>query len=200
MLESSVRLIALASLAVAVGFVPAGCGGRKVAVVNPDTSIHLSGRWKDDDSKTVSSQMIDQCLRDTWVTQFRDRAGRAPIVRVATVVNKSNEEIATQIFTDDLTRALQNSGKVRVVVSRDEAEISREERADLQAHSSEESKPQSKQEQAPDYLLTGAIRIQHDREGDNQVKYYQVDLRLVDVTTNEVAWPGSVERKKVVSN
>ncbi len=198
MLESSVRTIAIVSLVVAVGLA-VGCG-RKVEVVNPDTSIHLSGRWNDDDSKAVSSQMIDRCLHDTWVTQFRDRAGRAPIVRVATVVNKSNEEIATQIFTDDLTRALQNSGKVRVVVSRDEAEISREERADLQANSSDESKPQSKQEQAPDYLLTGAIRIQHDREGDNQVKYYQVDLRLVDVTTNEVAWPGSVERKKVISN
>ena len=177
----------------------AGCG-KRVTVVDPQTSIHLSGMWNDDDSKSVSSEMIDQSLKGAWITNFRDRTGRAPIVRVSTVVNKSNEEIATQIFTDDLEKALLNSGRVRVIASRSEAELQRDERADLQANSSKESAPRSAQEQASDFGLQGSIKIQHDRNGSNQVKFYQVDLKLIDITTNETVWIGSTERKKVVEN
>ena len=177
----------------------AGCG-KRVTVVDPQTSIHLSGMWNDDDSKSVSSEMIDQSLKGAWITNFRDRTGRAPIVRVSTVVNKSNEEIATQIFTDDLEKALLNSGRVRVIASRSEAELQRDERADLQANSSKESAPRSAQEQASDFGLQGSIKIQHDRNGSKQVKFYQVDLKLIDITTNETVWIGSTERKKVVEN
>jgi penicillin-binding protein activator len=191
---------AVAAIALVAAVLAAGCGGRHVQVVDPNTSIHLSGQWNDDDSKTVSSQMIESALKGSWVNDFKDRAGRIPKVRVAPVVNKSNEEIATQIFTNDIVRALINSGKARVVASRDEAEIQREERSDLQANSTQDSKPKSFQEEAPDFLLQGSIRVQHDREGSQQVKFYQVDLKLVDTTSNEVVWMDSTERKKVVSD
>ncbi len=173
-----------------------GCGQR-VTVVSPDTAINLSGRWNDEDSKTVSSEMIESALHSPWITNFRERTGRAPIVRVTQIVNRSNEEIATGIFTDDLERAFVNSGKVRVVASRSEAEMVRAERSDIQTNSSKDA-PQSQQEQAPDFLLQGSIKVQHDRHGDEEAKFYQVDLKLVDATTNELIWPGSTERKKVV--
>lgn len=190
------RLALLLALAPAVALVP-GCG-KRVQVVDTNTPIHLSGMWNDDDSRTVSNEMIDQALKGAWITNFRDRTGRAPIIRVSTIVNKSNEEIATQVFTDDLERALINSGRARVVASRSEAELQRDERADLQANSSKESQPRSAQEQAPDFGLQGSIKIQHDSEGKSQVKFYQVDLKMIDITTNETVWIGSTERKKTV--
>ncbi len=177
--------------------VASGCG-RRVEVVAPDTSINLSGRWNDSDSKSVSSEMIDQCLNAAWVSNFRDSNGRAPVVRVSLVENKSNEDVATQIFTNDLERALINSGRVRVVASRSEAAGQREERADVQGNAS--VAPLSGQEQAPDFALIGSIRIQHDSEGKQQVKFYQVDLKMTHLVTNETVWIGSTERKKVVTN
>ena len=192
-------LLALCAFA-ALGTATVGCGGKRVQVVDPQTSIHLSGMWNDDDSKSVSSEMTDQALKSAWITNFRDRTGRAPLIRSSTVVNKSNEEIATQIFTDDLERAMINSGRVRIIASRSEAELQREERADLQANSSKESAPRSGQEQAPDFILQGAIRIQHDNGSKKQVKFYQVDLKLIDLTTNETVWQGTTERKKIVEN
>jgi penicillin-binding protein activator len=186
-------LVACALLAVS------GCG-RKVAVVDSNTSIHLSGRWNDDDSKTVSNEMIDQCMKGAWITNFRDRSGRAPLFRVSSIQNKSNEEIATEIFTNDLERAAINSGRVRVVSSRAEAEQQRAERADIQGNASKESAPVSGNEQAPDFVLQGSIKIQHDQHKDTQVKFYQVDLKLIDITTNETVWIGSTERKKTVEN
>jgi len=187
----------LCALSVFVLFA-AGCG-REVRVVSPDTDIHLSGRWNDADSKAVSSQMIDQALGKPWITNFRDRAARQPLVRVSQVRNGSNEEIATGVFTDDLERAFINSGKVRVVASRSEAELQRAERADIQANSGAESRPKSGQEQAPDFTMQGSIKIQHDQHGDQQVKFYQVDLKLIDMTSNETVWIGSTERKKSIT-
>lgn len=174
--------------------------GRKVTVVEPDTSIHLSGMWNDDDSKTVSNEMIDQCMKGAWLTNFRDRAGRAPLFRVSSIQNRSNEEIATEIFTNDLERAAINSGRVRVIASRAEAEQQRAERADVQANAAPATAPASNQEQAPDFVLQGSIKIQHDGHGDTKVKFYQVDLKLIDITTNETVWIGSTERKKIVED
>jgi PBP1b-binding outer membrane lipoprotein LpoB len=176
----------------------AGCG-REVTIVDPNAEINLSGRWNDSDSKQVSGDMIDSALKKAWIGNFKERAGRAPIVRVTQIVNRSNEEIATGIFTDDLAGAFIDSGKVRVVASRSEAELQREERGDIQANSSQDA-PKSQQEQAPDYLLQGTVKIQHDSHGDRQVKFYQVDLLLVDATTNEVVWKDSTEVKKVVED
>jgi penicillin-binding protein activator len=182
-----------------VAIVATGCG-RKVEVVDSNTSINLSGRWNDADSKNVSEEMTQQCLSAGWFTEFRDSSGRKPVMRVSLVENKSNEDIATQIFTNDLERALINSSKVRVVASRAEAQTQREERADVQGNAAAGTAPASGQEQAPDFALQGSIRIQHDAGGKDQVKFYQVDLKLVNLVTNETVWIGSAERKKVVTN
>jgi len=176
----------------------AGCG-REVTIVDPNAEINLSGRWNDSDSKQVSGDMIDSALKKPWIGNFKERAGRAPIIRVTQIVNRSNEEVATGIFTDDLAGAFIDSGKVRVVASRAEAEMQREERGDIQANSSKDAPP-SQQEQAPDYLLQGSIKIQHDSHGDRQVKFYQVDLKIVDAITNEVVWQEGTEVKKVVED
>ncbi len=176
-----------------------GCG-RKVEVVSSDTSINLSGRWNDADSKSVSSEMINQCLKHDWYTEFRDTSGKKPVVRVSLIENKSNEDIATQIFTNDLERAMINDGKVRVVASRSEAQTQREERADVQANAADGTAPGSGKEQAPDFALQGSIRIQHDSNKNTQVKFYQVDLKLVNLVNNETVWIGSAERKKIVED
>lgn len=189
----ALALLATISLAAVIG-----CGEREVTVVSPDTSIHLSGRWNDDDSKSVSSEMIDSVLRESWVTDFRDRMGRKPTVRVSQVTNKSGEDIATGIFTNDLERALIGSGRVSVVASRSEAEIQRDERTDIQNNAKADTAPKSHEEKAADYLLQGAINIQHDPGASKQVKFYQVDFKLIDTTSNEVVWVGSTERKKTV--
>jgi penicillin-binding protein activator len=103
-------VIAIASLAL----LAAGCG-REVSIIPPDASIHLSGRWNDSDSREVSNQMIETMLSKPWITDFRERTGRKPVVRVSQVDNRSGEEIATQIFTNDIERALIDSGRVSMV-------------------------------------------------------------------------------------
>jgi hypothetical protein len=47
-------------------------------------------------------------------------------------------------------------------------------------------------------MLNGSIKTQMDKEGREQVKFYQVDLELVNIESNEKVWIGTKKIKKFV--
>jgi hypothetical protein len=53
-------------------------------------------------------------------------------------------------------------------------------------------------EQGADYMLIGQINQINDQEEGKQLKYYQVDLTLVDIETNVKTWVGQHRIKKVI--
>ena len=70
--------------------VAAGCGGKDVKRVGTDTTIDLSGRWNDADSRMVSEEMIQDVLNRPWLKKFvRKHGGNAPVVIVGTIRNRS---------------------------------------------------------------------------------------------------------------
>ncbi len=185
----------------------AACGGKRASVVSSETDLHLSGNWNDADSRAVADELIPQCLSGGWIDAFATRVGRTPIVRISHVavrVQDLDEVVESGIITDDLLRALQEGGAARVVAAREEAVGVRDTRVEMAEHAAQA--PAQGQELAPDYLLTGVLLSQNDQVRDEgvavdtfrRVKFYQLTLSLVDVTTNEIAWSGSAERKKVI--
>ena len=50
-----------------------------------------------------------------------------------------------------------------------------------------------------DYMLMGEISQINDREGKEEVRYYQVDLTLVNIETNVKAWLGQHKIKKYIA-
>ena len=49
-----------------------GCASApKVERQEVDTTIDLSGRWNDTDSRLVSEEMIEDCLRRPWVEKYK---------------------------------------------------------------------------------------------------------------------------------
>ena len=56
-----------------------------------------------------------------------------------------------------------------------------------------------KEETGADFMLQGSINSVKDEISGKYVILYQVNLELVDLTTNEKAWIGQKEIKKVVS-
>jgi hypothetical protein len=83
------------------------------------TTIDLSGRWNDADSRMVSEEMIRDCLDRPWLERFKMRnEGKIPTVIVGTVRNRSHEHINVQTFVKDLEKALINFGKVQFVASK----------------------------------------------------------------------------------
>lgn len=193
----SSALRSLTALAVLV-VVAAGCG-KKVRRLDPETTTDLSGYWNDTDSRQVSQAMIADALSHPWIQQHAMDYDGKPVVIVGTVRNRSTEHIATGTFIRDLERAFVNSGLVRVVANPLEREELRGERSEQQEWASEETRKRLRDETGADYMLNGAIEVIVDREGGEQVKFYQVDLFLTGIESNERIWIGQSKIKKQIT-
>lgn len=176
----------------------AGCSGKQVTRIDSDTVVDLSGRWNDTDSRLVAETMISDCLAHVWLTNHMTSASAKPIVIVGAIRNKSMEHIATQTFVSDIERAFINSGKVRPVSSKDERNEIREERADQSENAAIETIKRMGRELGADYMMTGEINTIEDREGGKQIVFYQTDLTLTNIESNEKVWIGQKEIKKFI--
>jgi uncharacterized protein (TIGR02722 family) len=170
----------------------------KVERVTVDETIDLSGRWNDTDSQLVSAEMIADIASRSWIEEYTSRNGKKPVVIVGTIRNKSSEHIETETFTKDLERELINNGRVTFVANKAERGELREERKEQQTWSREETQKRLAAETGADYMLQGSIKTIIDQEGKESVKFYQVDMEVVHLETNEKVWVGDKKIKKYV--
>jgi len=175
-----------------------GCASLKVDRVDVDKTIDLSGRWNDTDSRLVSEEMINDVLSRPWLDRFRAGRRNNPMVIVGSVRNRSDEHINTRTFVKDLERTLINSGEVEFVAGSVERQEIREERKDQAAHASEATAKDEGEEFGADFMLQGAINTISDRVEGKEVKYYQVNLELIDIQSHRKVWIGEKKIKKLV--
>jgi len=194
-MKNTIQIILLALVVIL-----AGSCTRKITRVSPDQTIDLSGRWNDTDSKEVAGAMIDQALSEQWLENFRQETGEKPVVIVGLVLNKSHEHISAETFIKDLEKAFINSGRVRLVQAGDKREELRGERADQQDFASKETMKKWGQELGADFMLQGTINSIVDQYKKEKVVYYQVDLELSNLETNEIVWIGDKKIKKYIQN
>lgn len=174
---------------------------RKVTRIDPSKQVDLSGRWNNTDSRVVSEEMIQTILKDNWLTEFQEsHNGSRPVVIVGFVVNKSHEHIEAETFVKDIEQSFIQSGKVRVVQGGKKREELRSERADQQTNSSVSSMKKFGLEQGADFILQGSINSIVDSQKRKKVIYYQINLELTNIQTNEVVWIGDKKIAKYVTN
>ena len=190
----------LTIFAVLLGIIAfSGCSASKqVTRVDADTTIDLSGRWNDTDSRMVADEIIGDCLNHPWINDHGISAGGKPVVIVGGIRNKSMEHIPVATFITDIERAFINSGKVRTVSGASERGEIREERADQGEFAALETIKRMGRELGADYMMTGEINTIEDREGGDQVVFYQTDLTLTNIETNEKIWIGNKKIKKFI--
>jgi penicillin-binding protein activator len=172
---------------------------KKVTRVSPDEQIDLSGRWNDTDSRLTADAMIAQSLSEHWLNNFRDaNGGNKPVVICGFVKNKSHEHINAETFIKDLERAFINSQQVRLVQGGEKREDIRRERADQQDFASAETMKSWGREIGADFMLQGSINSIVDTEGRETVTFYQINLELTSIETNEIVWIGDKKIKKYI--
>jgi uncharacterized protein (TIGR02722 family) len=172
---------------------------KKVTRVSPDEQIDLSGRWNDTDSRLTADAMILQSLSEPWLNNFRDaKGGNKPVVICGFVKNKSHEHINAETFVKDLERAFINSQQVRLVQGGEKREEIRSERADQQDFASAETMKSWGREIGADFMLQGTINSIVDTEGRETVNFYQINLELTSIETNEIVWIGDKKIKKYI--
>lgn len=176
------------------------CTSRKVSRIEPTQQTDLSGRWNDTDSRLVSNEMISDALARPWRTDFAMEKGRKPVVIVGLVRNKTSEIIDPETFVKDMERSFINSGQVTIVQAGDARKELRDERADQQSNSSQETMKKFGKEKGADFMLNGVMLSITDQNGKNKVVSYQINLELTNLETNEKVWLGDKKIKKSIVN
>lgn len=170
-----------------------------VTRMDPNQAKDVSGHWNDEDSREVAQEMISDSLSRPWIATAQSELGKNPTVIVGTVRNQSSEHIATDTFVEDLQRELINSGKVNFVASKNERGEVREERADQDTHSAEDTRAANGQETGANFMLSGTINSIVDQEGGKAVVFFQTNLKMLNMKTHQIVWNGEKKIKKYVT-
>ena len=194
------RILWIVTAVVAVSAITVSCS-RKVTRIDPGEQIDLSGRWNNTDSRLTAEKMIDDILKEKWVGDYQEaHSGQKPVVIVGFVTNKSSEHIEAETFVKDVEQSFIKSGRVRLVQGGKKREELRAEKADQQTNSSASSMKKFGLEQGADFILQGSINSIIDSQKRKKVVYYQVNLELTNIQTNEVVWIGDKKIAKYVTN
>lgn len=172
--------------------------GTSVERIQTDSVTDLSGSWNDTDSRLVADEMIEELVSTVWLSRFKIKTGRVPTIIIDKVRNLSHEHINTRTFIADIERSLINSGEVEFVASGSERTAVRSERMDQDLHASEESRKDMGQESGADFMLQGSINSIIDVKSGDQVRFYQVDMHLIDIADNRKVWVGQKKIKKSI--
>ncbi|MEK6476891.1 penicillin-binding protein activator LpoB [Catalinimonas sp. 4WD22] len=195
-MQPNIKLLPLFILIALLSF---GCA-KTVTRVDTNSDIDLSGRWNDADSRRVAEALSESVIESAWREDFTNYNGRKPVVIVGLMTNKSHEHIEAETFIKDIEREMIRSGTVRVVQNSVFREKLREERADQQEFASPETAKRWGAELGADFMMFGTINSIVDSEGKRQVTFYQVDLELANLETNEIVWLDGKKIKKYIVN
>ncbi|MES2808736.1 MAG: penicillin-binding protein activator LpoB [Bacteroidota bacterium] len=193
------RILAVAVIA-ATGLFITSCA-RKVTRVSTDQTIDISGSWNNSDSRMVADDLAGKILGGSWIGDHQEaHQGKKPVVVVGMVQNKSHEHIEAETFIKDVESSFINSQKVRLVQGGAKRNELRAEKADQQTNASTTTMKRFGLENGADYMLQGSINSIVDAHKRNKVVYYQVNLELTNIQTNEVVWIGEKKIAKTVKN
>ncbi|MEO6094343.1 MAG: penicillin-binding protein activator LpoB [Fibrobacteria bacterium] len=177
-------------------FMLTGCS-TKVTRVSHDSTIDLTGKWNDTDSRLVAEEMVKDALSGAWYAKYAANK-TTPTVVVGEVRNKSHEHISTETFINDIQRALINSGKVEFVANKGERNQIRDEKADQATNSAVETRQSAGEESGAKLMMIGELNTIVDQDGGKAVVFYQTNLELVEIETHKKLWIGDKKIKKFV--
>lgn len=176
----------------------AGCASTNVNRVDTQSTIDISGKWNDTDSRLVAKEMIEDALNQRWLYKYEESKKR-PTVIVGEIKNKTHEHISIETFVNDIERALLNSGKVDFVASKIERDQLRDERDDQADNASAQSAKSRGEESGADLMLIGTVSTIVDQEGGKAVNFYQVDMELIELESHRKVWIGDKKIKKYIT-
>ena len=178
----------LKSVLIASALLMVSCASTSVKRYSADENVKdLSGYWNDNDVNQVCTTLIDSCIKSKRVSEFEKKNGRAPVVIIGTIKNKSIERIDTSILSKRFQNVIINDGTLEFVADANQREELRAEKYD-QAENAYETAKSIGNELAADFMLQGSVTTIVDTVDREQVRTYQVDMQLIDLETNKIIW------------
>jgi hypothetical protein len=190
-------LLAAAALALA------GCQEPRRTITRPDADepIDVAPQWNDVDSRQTAQKMVKDSLEFPWYQDFRIEADRKPVLVVGPVRNLSRDYIDTEMFTKDIEREFVRQGDVTVVaMSGPERKALFGEILEQQEFVSPATAKRIGNATGADFMMLGRIGYIHQTsdDGKRSIRFYKVDLEVMNLETTEKVWLATHEIKKDV--
>jgi hypothetical protein len=189
------------ALALALGLTLSNCKSTPhVQRVSEDSVTDLSGRWNETDSRLTAEEITAELMEHSWYSTYAsENSGKKPVIIVGMITNKSHEHIPAETFSKDIEKEIINSGRMKLVQAGHMREEVRAERADQQNHASQSTMKKFGLENGADFMLQGTINSIVDQQGKEKTIYYQIDLELTNIQTNDKVWIGDKKIKKYLA-
>lgn len=191
------KIVILTAISISLLFT--GCQTMSTQRVDSGAVTDIGDKWNDTDSKLVADEMIQDVLARPWLRKYRRKHDdNNPNVIIGKVKNRSHEHINVKTFIRNLEKALLNSGEVEFVADKREREEIRAERLDQASNASEDTAKFDGEEIGADFMLKGELNSIVNKDGGRSVKFYQVNLTLIDLERNKKVWIGEKKIKKLL--
>ncbi|MFG0257527.1 MAG: penicillin-binding protein activator LpoB [Phycisphaerales bacterium JB043] len=173
---------------------------RTVTRQDPSTVMDLHYRFDEDDARQTADAMIEDALSHPWLDSWVEDHDRLPVIVIGAIENQTSDYIDTELFTKQFERALLNSGRVRLVASEFQRETIRMERQEISQWARQDTRKQQHHEIGADLILIGRVgeNAEVSRRGTSRLQYYQVNLELVNIESNEKLWIGERQIEKLM--
>jgi len=190
------------AVVLALGISLSNCGSTPHVQRVSETSVtDLSGRWNETDSRTTAEEITAELMSHSWYSTYAsENGGKKPVIIVGMITNKSHEHIATETFSKDIEKEIINSGRMKLVQAGNMREELRAERADQQNFASQSTMKKFGLENGADFMLQGTVNSIVDQYAKEKTIYYQIDLELTNIQTNDKVWIGDKKIKKYLGN
>ncbi len=120
------------------------------------------------------------------------------MIVVGLITNKTSEHIDADTYIKDIERAIIRDGRVRLVQAGAKREQLRQERSEQQDFASEATVKKWGEELGADFILQGDIASIIDGHKKEKVRFYQLNVELTHLETNEIVWIGDKKIKKYI--
>lgn len=174
------------------------CQPRSVARIDPNTTVDLSGRWNDSDSRAVADKMIHDLLNSDQFKAYSTALGHKPVIIVGEIMNRTSEHIDSEGFIKRLEVDIYQSGIADMVESDALRDKIRKERLEQQDFADPATIASWGKETGANVMLFGEMLSETDTYNNKRVVNYTTTLYLTDMETNKRVWYGQEEIKKFV--
>jgi uncharacterized protein (TIGR02722 family) len=168
--------------------------------VDAQTQTDLSGTWNDTDAHLTGQALIRDCFAATWMADFTREQKRRPTLRVASIVNKTDEHIDAQVFIKNIEAAIIESGRARVLAQAglETSAIDIEQARAQSGRQGADTAVKAGRELGADFVVAVTVSSIVDQIEGRSTKFYKVSVELISPTTGEKSWLGSYEIKKLI--
>ena len=172
-----------------------GCAER-IDYEDPDAVVLLDENYNPTDMKQIADKMTQSMLRDPL---FAEGAAHKPVIVVERIQNSTHEHLDIQALSDRIITGIVQSRRIEVVDETARQSLP----AEYEYHASGNVDPKTAKgpghQVGADYALRGVFTDQVHETTDQKTRavWYQVTLKLTDISKGTIVWQEVKEIQKV---